>query len=70
MSFTSYMRISLKQFFLLYIDYSIIQWTVQLSRIASTSSYMYILYIPLIVFMLLYTLYGLKVINSASQFKV
>jgi hypothetical protein len=70
MSFTSYMKISLKQFFFLYIDYTIIQWTVQLSRIAFTSNYMYLLYIPLLIFMLLYTLYALKVINSASQFKV
>lgn len=70
MTFVEYMRISLRQFAFLYLDYTIVQWTVQISRIAYISSYLFLLYIPILVFVLLYTLYALKVINSPGQFNI
>jgi hypothetical protein len=70
MTFSEYIKISIKQIIFLYLDYTIVQWTVQISRIAYVNNNLFLLYIPIIIFLILYSLYALKVINSISQFKI
>lgn len=70
MGFFEYIRISFRSFFLLYIDYSIVQWGVQLSRIAYISSVTFLLYIPLIILMISFTSFTLKKINSPFQYRI
>ena len=71
MTFLQFIKISFKSFLFLYIDYSVVQWTVQLSRIAYISSYLsYGIYGLLISLTIIFALYFLSVINSQGQFNV
>ncbi len=56
----------------MYVDYTIVQWTVQVSRIAyEMSTYVgYGIYVVFIIILLIYSLHTLNIINSQKQFTV
>ena len=71
MTFIQYIKISFKPFLFMYIDFSVIQWTLQLSRIAYVSIYWsYGIYSLLVILTIIFALYFLSLINSQHQFNV
>lgn len=71
MTLGEYLSISYKQFLFIYIDYSILQWFLQLSRIAFMSTILsYIIYVSLLIVLIMICLFFLNKINSPQQYNI